>query len=177
MPNWEEERKRYDIPKAAGKAGYFKVLDTVFDLPRVQEVNIVPGAVSYFRFKKSDEPENNADVDLDTVLPYSIIRSRPLIELSPVSENAAVVIAQMFAKAQIDGYNPVAFAGGHEIVFRRWHGKTTGVVLQEGEAYGLPFLVDQNLPIEALFMCAAFGKRASLIDTVQSYKVTMPTTR
>lgn len=174
MPSYEEETNSFEVPKAAGRAGYFRVLDKLFELRRVQEIIITTGKVSYRRYRAHDEPEQEVEVDLTSLLPYSVIRSHEVTEILPASDNAAVVVAQMFAQVHMDGLNPVAFASGHEVTFRQWHANTTRVMLPSGEAYGLPFLVDTQLPTESLLLCAAYGRRAALVDTVRSYKIAIP---
>ena len=107
-------------------------------------------------------------------MPYAVVRSREVEELTPRSDSAATTVAELFAKAHMDGYNPTALVVGQNSYFRGWHAKSTGVVLPKEEAYGLPLLADVQTPDEALILCAAYGKRAALIDTVKSYKVTIP---
>jgi len=174
MPAYVEEIKEFVVPKATGRAGYFRVLDTLFDLAKVQEILITPGKINYRRFRKEDEPEKEVGVELDSLMPYAVIRSHECTEVLPSSTNAAIVIAQMFAQVHMDGLNPIAFASGHELTFRQWHAESTKVMLPSGEAYGLPFLVDQQLPTESLVLCAAYGRRAALVDTTRSYKIAIP---
>lgn len=174
MPDYEEEHDQMEVPRAVGIAGYLKVIQGLLELPRVQEIVVKAGVVSWRRFRKPDEPHRELGVDLDTLLPSSVIRSRSVIELQPVVESAAVTVAQMFAQVHMDGFNPVSFVGGQASNFFSWHARTTGVMLAKTEMYGLPFLLDNQIPDEALILCAAYGRRAALVDTVQSYKVTIP---
>jgi hypothetical protein len=174
MPNYDEESRSFDIPKATGRAGYFQVLDSLFNLQKVQEILITPGKIAYRRFRRSEEPEAEVGVDLSTLMPFAVIRSHEVTEVLPNSEIASTVIAQMFAQVHMDGYNPIAFASGHELTFRQWHASTTQVMLPVGEAYGLPFLVDKQLPTESLLLCASFGRKGALVDTVHSYKLAIP---
>jgi hypothetical protein len=177
MPNYEEEEKTVEVPKAAGIKAYLAVLEKILALPMVDTVTVVitPGTVKYHRYRRPEEPEEGAlGLDLETLLPFAVIRSHQLVEVAPSAKIAAIVIAQMLAHAHLDGLNPVAFASGHNATVRKWHAHTTGIVLPPDEMYGLPFLVDRQLPTEALFLCAAYGKNAALVDTIKTYKVTIP---
>lgn len=174
MPTYEEETKSIEVAKATGRTGYFKVLERLFDMRRVQKIVITAGKVTYLRHRYPNEPEQEVEVDLETLMPYAIIRSREVTEILPASDNAAIVISQIFSQVHMDGLNPVAFASGHDLTFRQWHAHTTKVMLPSDESYGLPFLTDLQLPTESLFLCAAYGRRAALVDIVRSYKVTMP---
>lgn len=176
MPTYEEEEKVIEIPRAAGIKAYTAVVERILALPMVKSVviRITPGSITYSRFKHPDEPEANVGMDLESLMPFAIIRSHELMELSPSASIAAVVIAQMLAQAHLDGLNPVAFCSGHDLTLRKWHVHTTGIVLAKDEMYGLPFLSDRQLPTEALFLCAAYGRNAALVDTTKTYKVTIP---
>lgn len=176
MPNYEEEEQVIEIPKAAGIKAYMSVVEKILALPMVKSVviHITPGNITYHRFKSPEEPETTVGIDLESLLPYSVIRSHDIVELNPSAKIAAIVVAQLLAQAHLDGLNPVAFASGHAMTLRKWHAHTTGIILPEDEMYGLPLLVDKQLPVESLFLCAAYGKNAALVDTVKTYKVTIP---
>jgi len=176
MPNYEEEEKSIEIPRAAGIKAYLVVMEKILELPMVKSVSIhmTPGNITYHRFKSPGEPEATVGIDLESLLPYAVIRSHDLAELNPSTKIAAIAIAQMLAQAHLDGLNPVAFASGHALTLRKWHAHTTGIVLPPDEMYGLPFLADKQLPTEALFLCAAYGRNAALVDTVRTYKITIP---
>lgn len=168
-----EERKSHQIPKAVGTAGYLRVLGAILALPRVQRIVVVPGSIEYVRYRAEDEPENPTDVELETLMPYSIIRNRPLDELAPASQNAAVVIGQLFTAAALAGLSPAGLVTGHDTWLYRWYLGTTGSKLSRNSVFGTQLLVDPNLPGEALVLCAAYGPRAMLVDTVRSFKITM----
>jgi hypothetical protein len=176
MPTYEEEERTIEIPKAAGIKAYLTVLDEILSLPMVDTVTIVvtPGFMRYHRYKKPEEPERLVGTDLSTLLPYAVIRNHDLLEIQPSTNIAAVVIAQMLAQAHLDGLNPIAFVCGNEPNLRKWHASTTGIVLPSNEMYGLPLLCDNQLPQETLFLCAAYGRNAALVDTAKSYKITIP---
>jgi hypothetical protein len=174
MPQYVEESKVLEVPPASGIPGLLRTVEGILERPRVQEVVITPGKVSYKRFRREDEQELPLDVSLDTVMPAAIIRNSQLEELRLVSDNAAVVVSQLFAKAHMDGMNPIAFVGGPGGLFFAWHTKTTNVVLSKEECYGIPFLSSTDFPNEALILCTGYNRRAQLPDTVRAYKITIP---
>lgn len=171
---YEEETKSVDVPKGAGIPGLIKTLTSILELPRVQDINIANGKITYKRFRKAGEPEANIDADFDSIMPWQIVRSREISELHITSTNAAVVLGQMFSQASMDGYNPVAFVGSPSSKFWAWYTGTTSLVTGREELHGLPFHTDKGVPEEALVMCVAMGRRASMVDVVKSYKVTIP---
>lgn len=174
MPTYIDEQKTIEVPSNTGVEGYLKVVGEILELPRVQKVVLEIGSISYRRFRKEDEPERNVGQDLETLQPAAVVRSHPISEIKASSDSAAVVVAQLFAQAAMDGYNPVAFVSGLHSMFWSWHARSTGLVLNKKEAYGLAFYGDQQLPDEALILCAAYGRRASMVDVQCSYKVTIP---
>lgn len=177
MPSYVEEEKSFDIPKAAGDAAYVETLKKLLRLTLVQSISITPGHVRYKRYRREDEPEATVAMDFDSIMPMATIRSHDLVELRPTSKVAAIVIAQMLIQASLDGMNPVAFASGGPQTVRAWHVDTTKLVLPENEIYGIPFLVDQDLPKEALFLCVAYSRYGALVDIVKTYKMTIPAWR
>jgi hypothetical protein len=178
MPEYKEEEKEVEIPKGAGITGYLKAIETILQLPRVQEISIrTQGRVSYRRYVRPDEPETPLSVDLESLMPWMILRNLPMEELMVRDDgNAAVAVSQMFAALTRDGLNPVAFSGHSQSYFWLWHGVTTKVALSttRDEAYGLPYYPDDNIPKEVLLICGAYGRGASLVDTRKSYKITIP---
>lgn len=173
-PNgYVEERKSYKIPPAVGTAGYLRVLDAILQLARVQKISVTPGSIEYLRLRAEDEPEHSVEVELETLMPYSIIRNRPLDELVATSPNAAVVIGQLFTAATLAGLHPAGLVTGADTWLYRWYHTTTGSKLAKGHVFGAPLLVDSNLPSETLVLCAAHGPYAKLVDTVRSFKITM----
>ena len=177
MPSYIEETKDIEVPAATGVPGFLKVIAGILGLARVQRVVIEKGRVSYARYRREDEPEQPFDVDLATLMPAAVIRNSVLEEISLVADNAAIGIAQLFAKAHMDGFNPIALVGGLNSLFFLWHAQTTKVVLSKTECYGLPFLPDPEIPDESLVLCTAYGRRAMLPDTARCYKLTVPLMR
>jgi len=177
MTTYAEEEKSYDIPKAAGNAAYVELFKKLIGMSLVQTIVVTPGHMSYKRYRKEDEPETPVEMEFDSLMPLAAIRTHLLVELDPMSKIASTVFAQMLTQASLDGLNPVAFASGSERTVRAWHKSTTKVVLPEDEIYGIPFLIDQGLPKEALFLCAAYGRHGALADTIKTYKITIPAWR
>ncbi len=174
MPNYIEETKEIEVPPASGVPGFLRVVSSILERSRVQEIIISKGKIVYRRFRKEDEPEKPLEVDLDTLLPSYVIRGSEVEELPLNTENAAVAVGQLFSKSHMDGFNPIALVGGSDSLFFSWHAKTTGVVVARDECYGLPFLPDHNIPNEAVILCTGYGRRASLADTVRCYKISIP---
>jgi len=175
MPAYIEETKEIPVPPATGVPGFLKVVAGILERPRVQEIVLSKDKITYRRFRRDDEAETELEIDLATLMPFAVIRNSQLEELRLLTEtNAAAAVGQLFAKAHMDGMNPIAFAGGPNSLFFPWHARTTNVVLAKEECYGLSFLADPELPDEALFLCAGYGRRAALPDTVRSYKITIP---
>lgn len=175
MPNYDEETKKIEVPKGTGVPGLLKAITAVLELPRVQNISIdSTGLVTYTRLRKAGEPESNVDQEFDSLMPWQVIRSHAIVEVQLPSINAAVVIGAMFSQANIEGYNPVAFVGNPSTRLWHWYTSTTKVVTNRDEFYGLPFLSDRQVPEEALLLCVAYGRRASMVDVVKSYKVSIP---
>lgn len=175
MPNYIEETKEIEVPPASGIPGFLRVVAGILERSRVQEIIISKGKIVYRRFRKEDEPEKALEVELETLLPSFVIRAGQVEELALLSsDNAAVAVSMLFAKAHMDGLNPIALVGGRNSHFFSWHIKTTDVVLAREECYGLPFLADHDIPDETVLLCAGYGRRAALPDTVRSYKISIP---
>lgn len=174
MPQYIEESKSLEVPPASGIPGLLRTVEGILERPRVQEVIITPGKVSYKRFRREDEQEQPLEINLDTVMPAAVVRNSQLEELRLGSDNAAVAVGQLFAKAHMDGMNPIAFVGGPSGLFFSWHVKSTGIVLAKEECYGIPFFSSTDFPNEALILCTGYSRRAYLPDTVRAYKITIP---
>lgn len=175
MPAYIEEKKEIQVPPATGIPGFLKVVAGILERPRVQEIVLSKDKITYRRFRREDEAEAELEMDLATLMPMAVIRNSQLEELRLITDtNAATVVSQLFAKAHMDGMNPIAFASGPNSLFFAWHARTTNVVLAKEECYGVPFLADPELPNEALVLCTGYSRRAALPDTVRSYKITIP---
>jgi hypothetical protein len=180
MPEYTEIEKVVEVPRGTGIDGYVEMVRSILRKGKVQEVLLrTNGRVSYRRFVRTDEPEDELKVDLSTLMPWHIIRNGDIQELpTPTIEtNAAVVISQLFGAVRVDGFKPVAFVTSGESLFWKWHNESTGVVFGKDEAYGLPFFPDPEIPQDVLILCAAFSRDARLVDVRKSYKVTIPRRR
>lgn len=173
MVDYIEERREQAVPGATGIDGYLAVVRDVLSLPRVQEITVKVGEVRWRRFKKPDEPDRNLEVDLETLMPYGVVRSHEIQELMS-TDNAAVCLGAVLAQAHIDGLNPIAWVSGPGTLLHGWYKATTGMLLPKDSVHGFDLLLDPNIGQEALILCTGFGKRAALVDTVRSYKITMP---
>lgn len=172
-PQYIEDGESIDIPPAAGVAGYVRVFQAILELPRVQRVEVVPGKIEYMRLVRDGE-HKPIEVDLETVLPYGIIRNRPVIELVMDERmSAAVALGQMFAQVYMDGLFPIALVSGVSTLLYMWYATTTGAVQPTGSVHGLPVLLDRHLGEEALVMCAGNAPKAPMVDTACSYKTTI----
>jgi hypothetical protein len=178
MPIYEEEHKSVEVPQGTGIPGLLKAVSKVLELPRVQNINIdKDGKVTYKRFRKPEEPDQNLDIDFDTLMPWQVVRAHPVTEVNIVSINAAVVVGQLFSQSSMDGYNPVAFVASPSTKLWTWYTSTTTLVTNREELHGLPVYADQRMPEEALVLCVAYGRRAAMVDVVKSYKITIPQQR
>ncbi len=175
--SYEEEKKTVEVDPATGVPGLLKMVERILELGRVQQVVIERGKVSYARFKRPDDQGHELAVDLASLMPHAVIRNSQLVELKVETDNAAVVVGQLFARAYMDGVAPVALTSGTNSLFHFWHTQTTKIVLPHDSCYGLPFVQDNQLPNEALFLCAAYSRYGKLVDVVRSYKITIPLLR
>lgn len=177
MPDYTEVHRTIDVPPGSGVDGVLRTIETILKQTRVQEIHIRRGKVEYKRYIRDDQPEDELKVDLSTLMPMAVVRNTLIEEITPLNDNAAVIISQLFAAATKDGYNAIGFACSPNSTFWAWHGRTTGVVLNQGEAYGIPIFLDGDFPEEVLVLCAAFSREARLVDTQKAYKVTIPAVR
>jgi hypothetical protein len=178
MPEYKEVQKTVTLPKGIGLDGYLLALRGILQRPRVQEISLsVGGEVTYRRFALPEEPEEEPGLVLETLLPYGVVRQRPIEEIPDVSPNAAVALGQLFACAAQDGLTPVLFVGGTDSRFWGWYQQSTGCRLPREEIYGLPFLSDPAIEDDTLLLCSAYSRAATLSDTQKSYKIVTPAPR
>lgn len=178
MPKYEEEHKTIEVPQGTGIPGLLKAVGSVLELPRVQNITIgKDGKVAYTRFRKPEEPETNVEMAFDSLMPWQVVRSHPVTEVSIVSINAAVVVGQLFSLSSMEGYNPVAFVLSPSTKFWAWYTATTTLVSSRDDIHGLSVYTDKHVPEEALILCAAYGRRAEMVDVVKSYKISIPQQR
>jgi len=169
------ETDSIDVPAAGGIPAYLKVLERVFELPRVQSVLITLDKIEWTRYRRADEPVVPVDVDLESVQPYGIIRTHEVQEvLLDNLPHPIAALGMLFAKVHMDGYAPILFVTGTQGILPRWYSQHTGVVLPPGTLLGYPVVADSHIDDETLILCAGMSRRASLVDTQISYKVTLP---
>ena len=174
MPNYRQQHKSEKVDATAGVPGILRVVKSILGLSRVQEITINKDEVKYWRWALPDEPDQAVTIEFTDLMPYAIVRNSVLTELNPCSDNAAIVVGQMFAAVCQAGLNPIGFVCNPDSKFWAWHAKTTGVVMGNSELYGLPCYKDQGIPSETLILCAGYERRSLLTDTVSSYKITIP---
>lgn len=177
MEGYREVTKNIDVPPNTGIDGFMRTLRQILRKPRVQQVVInARGRVSYSRYVRDGEPEETSGFDFDDLQPYFVIRNSDLQELLPPETlSAAAAICMMFDRVAQDRLYPIAFVAGAESSLWDWYQYTTGhIVFSKKQLFGLPVLIDRQVPDSALILCAGFGRDASLIDTQISYKVEIP---
>lgn len=175
MIEYKEHNEKLDIPRGAGVEGFIAAIRRILQLPRVQKLTATAaGKVHYTRLVRPDEPLHPVGVDFESLLPSSIMRNGNVKELPEIG-NAAYGICSLFKEAAQEHVVPVAFASGAASGVLAWHEDTTGIPYgDDGTLYGLPLLVDEGLPKEALFLCCGYSKAAALVDVRQTYRITLP---
>jgi hypothetical protein len=174
MSEYREISETLDVPIGTGVDGFLKVIGEILRLRRVQEVKIdARGKVSYLRYAREGEPDKPLDVDLETLMPYAVLRNNKLQEL-PVADDAAHAVGQLFHAAGQDGLFPIAFIGGTNSMFFKWYKQTTGIELKDDNVYGLPFLVDRKIEDYMLFLAAGYARYNHLADLQKAYKIVIP---
>lgn len=168
-------RKSIDVPRGAGVDGFILAIEKILTKRNIKNINIsANGKINYERMICEGEPEEDFEVDFTTVTPWAVLRNTNLVEVKLISDNAAVSIAQLFQEMARDLLNPIGFAISQSSTFRKWHTRTTSLVLDTDQLYGLPILYDPLIPQDVLVLCAGFGRQARLVDTKKAYKLTIP---
>lgn len=177
MTAYVEQTGEVEIPKATGVEGYLSALEKLLKKARVQRIEIVPGKISWRRFRKEEEPEDLTDVgiDLPTLAPAAVIRRSDVREITIANavQPAAVLVLKLLNLVNREGYFPIAFVSGVASKVHAWH-RACGVELPSDSMYGLPLYLDADIPAEVLVVCASFGRSMSLIDTARTYKIVIP---
>jgi len=177
MEDYKEVTNNIDVPSNTGIDGFLRTLKQVLRKPRVQRVVIsAKGKVSYTRYVRDGEPEDPVGIDFDDLQPYHVVRNAELREfMPPPNLPAPVVMGLMFEQVAQDRLHPIAFATGATSGVWDWYQYTTGhAVVARTQLFGLPLLVDRQIPDTVLLLCAGFGRDAAFVDTQTSYKVEMP---
>lgn len=178
MPEYREQTTALEVPKNTGREGFLKALAEILRLPRVQSISInAKGQVKYTRYLLADD-KPDVEIDFVSLRPYTVIQNSDVFEVtSNLVSNAGAAIASLFHSVAKAKLVPLAFASGHIRPLFRWHLASTRVDLSEypDELYGLPLLVDESLPSDALFLLAGYDRTASITTTQKTYKVLIPT--
>lgn len=173
MPEYRKVTASIDVPKGTGVAGCIELVRGILSKSRVQEVIIKAGNISYSRFIREGEHEDPLQIDLSTLMPYHVIRNAELEELVCSADDAPVmVLGMLFSITSTERLNPIAFACSPVLGLNDWLKKGENFLeVKNGELFGLPVLLDQNIPDDALILCTGYQRRGELIDTVKSFKV------
>jgi hypothetical protein len=175
MAEYTEETDELDIPPGVGKPAVVKMFSQVLDLPRVHTIVVTTSKIEWTRHRRADEPALPLEVDLESVLPYGVIRSHELREILIDSlPNAIAALGMVFTQAHLDGYNPITFVTGSNSTLGRWYLQSTGIVLPPDTLLGYPVQADTHIDDETLILCTGLSRQATLVDTRMSYKITIP---
>lgn len=177
MDEYREVSKSIDVPANTGVDGMLRTLKQILLKPRVQRIEAnARGRVTYTRYVRNDEPEENFGIDFDDLQPYHVIRNAELREFMPPPElSAPLVISLMFEQAALERLHPIAFATGAASSVWAWYRHTSGHTPSvRTQLFGLPVLLDRQIPDTVLLLCAGFGRDAAFVDTQVSYKVELP---
>lgn len=170
-----EKVESIEIPRGTGEEGLFHALHRILQQPRLSKIVYEKGKVTYYRFALEGENDRDLELDFETVTPYSIIRNAQLEEPEGIPcTNASTAVAYLFNRALVHQLHPIAFVGGANSSFFKWHKQTSMELVVEDSAYGLPFYRDRHLEDSVLFLCASYTRNGRLIDTRRGYKLTMP---
>lgn len=171
-----ERTKTVEVPSNTGIEGFIHVVRLVITMPRVQKLTVdKSGRVTYTQLTPEGEEERNVGFDLSHLAPYHIIRNVRMSEVSyPESMTPTAVIATMFDVVSFSGYTPIAFVASPSTILWSWLYLGDDLELKQRDTlYGLPLLVDKQVPDTALVLGAGTGGSTALIDTKWSVKVEM----
>lgn len=169
------------MPANVGLEGFLSTIRQILRRPRVQTVTIDSrGSVKFERWAADSEEDGNTDnnfgVDLTDLAPYGVVRNSRVHELVfPAHLSAPTTVALMFDRAAQDQLRPLAFVTGTNTSLWSWFRLTVGYELQvPDQFFGLPLLLDRQIPDTVLLLCAGLGRDAAFVDTRTSYKVEIP---
>lgn len=166
-------------PRNTGTAGLLHSIEAILKMPRVQQITIGKrGQIEYEYLLPEEEPDREVQISFDSLTPGAIVRNRPVVELpmtgNPAELSAPSIIAQVLVAARRNRLFPLAFVGGIASTFFEWH-RLAGVdFTSTEEAYNLPFYADAQIPNEALLIPTGLDRGTELVDTVESYKIDLP---
>lgn len=170
-----EQTSNIDVPKNTGIEGFVLTIREILKRPRLQEIRIdARGKITYKRLVQDGE-DQPLNVDLETVTPKGVMTRALLQELVlPPNLPAAVSISKMFDRFTIDQVQPLVFVSGTGTIFWEWYEATTRSALYaRTHAFGMPFVLDRDIPDTALLLFGTTLGSASLIDTTHILKLEM----
>ena len=176
--DYVERERVIDVPKAAGVDGLLHVVKEALRFPRVTSVTIdARGSVRvrhYVRANAMDAPVP-LTVDFEDFRPYNIIRNGDVVDLGIATEHdntppisPLAHLAMMFRRAEKDHMFPVCFVTGRHTILYDWCGGAFS-----DDVFGFPVHKDQDIEDDALVLCTAFGRGASIADVRTSYRLTL----
>ena len=164
-----------EVPKNTGVSGFLEVIRGILRRPRILSISVdARGKVTYTRYVRDGEDKEPINIDFETFTPMSVIRSCPDIEeVDVLGLHAGTAVAKLFSCAATDQMVPLAFCVHPATGLWAWFKTKGGLALaQRDEFFGFPLAYDDQLPPTALFLCTAYERDASLVDTRKVYKLT-----
>jgi len=168
------------VPAGTGVGGFLASIRRVLELPGLQEIHVNRrGVVSYSRYAQDDEKFEGEDFfkpSLDGLLPSHLIRHIPLTELDVEDKTASTSLGFMLFHVAIAGLIPNFFAISPNSTIWDWHKTSTGmdVGLFREVLYGVPVLIDQDIPNESIVLFAGEVATKVLVESTRAYKITAP---
>lgn len=174
--DYEQHEEEIVVPKGAGVAGLLEAMKGVLNLPRVTNIVIQsPAKISYTFFLRKGDKKTQPQVSFDDLMPYAIVRNGEVEEIPYPSADAPSACAELFEHASRDHMAPVCFLGGENSAFWEWYKYSLGRDSPtREELFGLPFLTDRDMENMSLLLCTAYRRGGSIVDTIKSYKVSIP---
>lgn len=174
-----EIRQTIRLPQGLGKRAIVEAMEALIKIPRVQyPVTLDRQGVHFTRVVDDGEQDAPAEISLDTVSPWEMIRvAGEIVELETPTpqDNAAVCLAWLFDAIQQSRLQPIAFVMGRPTLFWSWFKDTTKVsFVNHEELYGLPVYTDPQITTYSLFLSAGHGSSTNLANTHMTFKLTIP---
>jgi hypothetical protein len=168
-----EQADVVDVPKGSGLKGLLKTVEGILsEIPRVKELHIsATGQVRYTWYMPAGAKEQSLEVQFSDLLPYAIIRNTNLEEVfAPEGTNVCELVTHLFDSVARDKLQPVCFVV-HPLSRLRKLLQQQGLIMGRDELCGYPVLEEEELPQDALILCASFGRTVHISDTHKAYKV------
>jgi hypothetical protein len=175
MAEYKERTETVDVPKNTGVEGFMATVRKILSLPRIQVINInAVGHIKYTRIVREEDDTVPLEVDFSTISPAGIIRNNELVEMEE-DNNPTHAVARMFEQIAQEHLFPVAWVSGPGSTFWLWHERAKlKMSPSKDQAYGLPFLYDENFPSSTLVLCTGYTRMSAMIDVKKSFKMLMP---